>query len=143
MNETFVPQPGAYGFQLSNPPVLASVPIVSSLELFEEAGIANIRRKSEKLTAYLETLLLKFVGSEIDMLTPSNPEERGNQISIQLKKAKLQKVHSYLESEGVVCDTREPDVLRISPVPLYSTFHDVFSVVKCLYDAIQKQGLHN
>ncbi|KAJ8904687.1 hypothetical protein NDN08_001205 [Rhodosorus marinus] len=143
MNETFIPQPGAYGFQLSNPPVLASVPIVSSLELFEEAGITNIRRKSEKLTLYLETLLLKFVGSEIEMLTPLNPEERGNQISIQLKRANLQKVQSFLESVGVVCDIREPDVLRISPVPLYSTFHDVFSVVKCLSDAIQKQGLHN
>jgi len=95
------------------------------------------------LTLYLETLLLKFVGSEIEMLTPPNPAERGNQISIQLKKANLQKVHSFLEAEGVVCDIREPDVLRISPVPLYSTFHDVFVVVKCLSEAIQKQGFYN
>lgn len=128
---TFVAQPGAAGWQISNPPILAMAPLRASLDLFEEAGMPALRAKSERLTGYLHYLLERLPGRYFDMLTPADPARRGCQLSLRLLE-RPRELLSKLQAEGVVCDFREPDVLRIAPVPLYNTFHEVWTVAHLL-----------
>ncbi|KAK4535940.1 hypothetical protein CDCA_CDCA06G1965 [Cyanidium caldarium] len=117
---------GAVGFQLSNPPVLSLMPVIASLELIRDAGgMQALRRKSVLLTGYLELLLRRRLADQLRVLTPSDRDERGCQLSLQLTGVlALAEVHTRLLRHGVVCDVREPDVLRVAPVPLYNTFAD-------------------
>ncbi len=125
MRHDFDALPGAEGWQLSNPPILSMAAIRASLDTFAEAGFENLRKKSEKLTGYLEFLLDEMKNDAINVITPRNPEERGCQLSIQVKKAdKI--LHSKLTNAGVISDWREPDVIRVAPAPLYNSFEDVF-----------------
>lgn len=127
MKKGFIPMPGVDGWQLSNPPVLQASAHLAALQIFKEAGMKNLRKKSERLTGYLEFLL-----NEIDpehtlfkILTPADPKQRGCQLSIfMLKDGK--KVFQKIIKAGVVADWREPGVIRVAPVPLYNTFEDVF-----------------
>src|SRR5690606_38216201 len=122
----------AEGWQLSNPPILALAPILASLEIFHEAGMEALRAKSERLTSYLEFLLRERLPDAIDIITPSEPSRRGCQLSLRVtEKARTQgrKVFEALEANGVTCDWREPDVIRVAPVPLYNAFMDVFRFV--------------
>jgi kynureninase len=105
--------------------------IRASLDVFEEAGFDNIRKKSQKLTGYLEFLFNDLNDHRINIITPSNPEERGCQLSIQVKSAD-KKLHTQLTKAGVISDWREPDVIRIAPAPLYNSFEDVFHFVERL-----------
>lgn len=125
MRQDFDALPGAEGFQLSNPPILSMAAIRASLDTFAEAGFENLRKKSEKLTGYLEFLLDEMENDAINVITPRNPEERGCQLSIQVKNAD-KKLHTKLTEAGVISDWREPDVIRIAPTPLYNSFEDVF-----------------
>ncbi len=122
---------GAEGWQLSNPAILSMAAIKASLDIFEEAGFENIRAKSKKLTGYLEHLINEMNDDRINIITPSNPEERGCQLSIQVKSAD-KKLHTQLTKTGVISDWREPDVIRVAPIPLYNSFEDVFEFVKRL-----------
>lgn len=91
--------------------------------------MADLRRKSVQLTAYLEYLLLKDTSDEtrpFQIITPSNPEERGAQLSVLLKPGLLQKVASKLQEAAIVCDKREPGVVRVAPAPLYNTYSEVW-----------------
>lgn len=127
MKKGFKPLVGVDGWQLSNFPVLSGAAHLASLQIFEEAGIKNLRKKSELLTGYLE-FLLNGIDPEkkyFDLLTPSNPKERGCQLSIFMKR-NGKKVFKELEKSGVFADWREPDVIRVAPVPLYNTFEEVF-----------------
>lgn len=125
MRHEFDALPGAEGWQLSNPPILSMAAIRASLDTFTEAGFENFRKKSEKLTGYLEFLLDEMKNDAINVITPRNPEERGCQLSIQVKNAD-KSLHTKLTEAGVISDWREPDVIRVAPAPLYNSFEDVY-----------------
>ena len=132
MGPEFKPMAGAEGWQLSNPPILAMAPVLSSLRVFHEAGMAALRAKSEKLTAYLEWLLRQELGRDIGILTPRDTDRRGCQLSLVLRSGAGRSVYERLEASGVVCDWREPNVIRIAPVPLYNSYLDAFEFVRRL-----------
>lgn len=136
MGAEFVPQPGAYGFQLSNPPVLALAPVIASLELFVEVGgVEELRRKSLQLTGFLEEGLCgTTLADAVEIVSPREPKQRGNQLSIRLRSSKptVRDVQSKLRALGIVCDVREPDILRVAPAPLYNSFADVAAFVDAL-----------
>ena len=127
MGPQFVPTPGADGWQLSNPPILALAPVRVSLELFAEAGMDRLRAKSLQLTGYLERRVREELADTLQIVTPREPERRGCQLSLRVAGGREhgRALFEFLESRGVVGDWREPDVIRISPVPLYNRFADV------------------
>lgn len=95
--------------------------------------MADLRQKSLKLTAYLEFLLLKDTEEEtrlFDIITPSDPHARGAQLSLLLKPGLLQQVSERLQNAGIICDKREPGVVRVAPAPLYNTFSEVYNFVQ-------------
>lgn len=131
MRKGFDPIPTAEGWQLSNPPILSMAAIKASLDIFAEAGMENIRAKSEKLTGYLEYLVNDLNNAHISIITPSDPKQRGCQLSIQVKNAD-KTLHAKLTEAGVISDWREPDVIRVAPAPLYNSFEDVYEMVERL-----------
>ncbi len=137
MRKDFDALPGAEGWQLSNPPILSMAAIRASLDTFAEAGFENLLQKSEKLTGYLEFLLDEMQNDAISVITPRNPEERGCQLSIQVKNADKQ-LFTKLTEAGVISDWREPDVIRIAPAPLYNNFEDVYKFSEKLKEVLKK-----
>ena len=138
MRVDFDPIPGAEGWQLSNPPILSMAPIRASLEIFAEAGFQNIRAKSRKITGYLEYLINDLEDKRISILTPSNPDERGCQLSIQVNNADRSLHDGFMEA-GIICDWREPDVIRVAPAPLYNSFEDVYEMTQRLKQLLAKK----
>ncbi|MCZ4318042.1 kynureninase [Aequorivita viscosa] len=136
MRQDFDALPGAEGWQLSNPPILSMAAIRASLDTFAEAGFENLRKKSEKLTGFLEFLMDEMNNDAIKIITPRNPEERGCQLSIQVKSAD-KSLHTKLTEAGVISDWREPDVIRIAPAPLYNSFEDVFMFSEKLKEVLK------
>jgi len=135
--ENFIPMPGAFGYRCSNAPVFNTAALLASLEIFGEATMPRLREKSILLTGYLELLLLHEIPEEVKILTPIDPQQRGCQLSLVFKRD-VSEVSKVLQDNGVVCDVRKPHVLRVSPTPLYNKFHDVWSFVKILRDALKK-----
>ncbi|MCA0133022.1 kynureninase [Winogradskyella alexanderae] len=131
MRDDFDMLPGAEGWQLSNPPILSMAAIKASLDVFKKAGMDNLISKSKKLTTYFEFLLNELNHKSIKIITPINNNERGCQLSIQVKNAD-KSLHHKLTDVGIICDWREPDVIRCAPVPLYNSFEDVFNMVEKL-----------
>ena len=124
----FRPLAGAEGWQLSNPPILQLAALRASLELFDRATMQELRRKSEKLTGYLEGLLAHLPEGFCRILTPGEPQRRGAQLSLRLLgrlRGDGRDLTRRLREAGVVCDFREPDVIRVAPAPLYCGFQDV------------------
>ena len=134
MGPDFVPIRGAEGWQLSNPPILSMAPMVASLEIFDEAGMPALCEKSRSLTGYLEERLHAALDDRIDVITPAAPESRGCQLSLRIRgaRARAHAAFEALESHGVICDWREPDVIRVAPVPLYNRFEAVHRFVEVL-----------
>lgn len=126
MGPEFVPTPGADGWQLSNPPILALAPLRVSLEIFHRAGMARLREKSLRLTGYLEWLVNTQLADVLEVVTPADPARRGAQLSIRVLggRARGRALFDYLMEHGMIGDWREPDVIRISPAPLYNRFAD-------------------
>jgi kynureninase len=124
MEPDFVPRAGAEGWAISTPSILAFAPLRVALRIFDEVGIEALRRRSMRLTAYLERLLDDVAATcPITVTTPRDATRRGCQLSVATSGARA--VATRLRHEhGVVCDFREPDVLRFAPAPLYNTFHD-------------------
>lgn len=131
MRDDFDQLPGAEGWQLSNPPILSMAAIRASLDVFKVAGFDKLCEKSKQLTGYFEFLLTELNNSDIKIITPSNPNERGCQLSIQVKNAD-RSLHDKLTEAGIITDWREPDVIRCAPVPLYNSFMDVYELVERL-----------
>lgn len=127
--------PGAEGWQLSNPPILSMAAIKASLELFNEVGMNALIKKSRLLTGYLEYLILELNNKDISIITPTDPEQRGCQLSIQVKNAN-KSLHTKLTEAHVITDWRTPDVIRCAPVPFYNSFKDVFKMVEKLKNVL-------
>jgi len=130
MQNGFQPMAGAEGWQLSNVPILGMSAMKASLEIFAAAGMSALREKSEKLTGYLEytigLLAEEFPSAEIKIFTPSDPAQRGCQISIDVA-GRERKLFDDMIAAGVIADFREPCIIRMAPVPLYNSFEDVFT----------------
>jgi len=135
MRQPFDVMEGAEGWQLSNPPILSMAAIKASLDLFDEVGMDALREKSEKLTGYFEFLINKIGAEALKIITPSNPNERGCQISIEIKNAD-KGLHAKLTAQHIITDWREPDVIRCAPVPMYTSFEDVYRMVSTLKDLL-------
>jgi kynureninase len=137
MDKQFVPMRGAEGWQLSNPPIFQLAALKASLDIFEQAGMRALTEKSKKLTAYLEYLLGEIKDRRISIITPSNPNERGCQLSIRVEDAN-KILFEAISDKGVIADWREPDVIRVAPAPLYNSFADVYEFAEilknCLHD---------
>jgi kynureninase len=128
----FIPVPSADGWQISNPPIFSMAPLRASLSMFEDAGgMEALRAKSIKLTGYLEFLLLEAGSKRFSVITPSETEARGCQLSI-LAHEHAKDLLKELQAAGVKCDFREPNVIRVAPTPLYNTFHEVWRFAKIL-----------
>lgn len=127
MGPQFSPTPGADGWQLSNPPILGLAPLRASLEQFDRATLPALRAKSERLTGYLEQLIDTGLRDVLQVATPRDPAQRGCQLSIRVigGRERGRDLFDFLAARGVLGDWREPDVIRISPVPLYNSFADV------------------
>ncbi len=139
MEPGFKPMPTAEGWQLSNAPVFSMTPLLASLDLFDSAGFENLRYKSTKLTAYLE-FIVNHISQDLDInleiITPKDPNQRGGQLSIV--------AHGYgkalfdkLTDKGVVADWREPNVIRMAPVPLYNSFEDIYNFGEILKESLK------
>ena len=134
LEDSFIPVPTAEAWQLSNPPILSMAPLVASLDRFVEAGMDRLRSKSRVLTGYLHTCLLEFLPEDATIVTPTNAEERGCQLTVRLA-GDARKRFEGLAEHGVIADFRPPDLVRLAPVPLYSTFEDCFRAASTLRDA--------
>ncbi len=134
MGPEFKGTPGAEGWQLSNPPIFAMAPMRASLEIFHEAGMPALRRKSLALTAYLEALIRQELDDVLRSVTPVDPEQRGCQLSLQVRAGRDagRRLFEHLMKSGVIGDWREPDVIRLSPTPLYNRFSDCLGAVRCI-----------
>ncbi|XP_005876701.1 PREDICTED: kynureninase [Myotis brandtii] len=136
--------PGANGFRISNPPMLLVCPLHASLEIFKKATMKALRRKSVLLTGYLEYLIKHYYGKEkaetktpsVNVITPSRIEERGCQLTLTFS-VPIKSIYQELEKRGVVCDKREPNGIRVAPVPLYNSFHDVYKFINLLSSALE------
>ena len=138
MGPDFNPIPGAEGWQLSNPPILSMAAIMSSLDLFDEAGMERLVAKSKTLTAFTEFLIKQIKSDAIELITPTDPSQRGCQLSIRVKGAN-KILFDKITRAGVIADWREPDVVRIAPVPLYNSFEDVFHFAEILSGVLKPQ----
>ncbi len=132
MGHEFDAIPTVESWQLSNPPILQLASLKASLDIFDEAGMKALREKSEMLTSYLEYLINEKNNSTIEIITPPDLKQRGCQLSLRAK-ANGKEIHQRLNDSGVICDWREPDVIRVAPVPLYNTFEDVWKFVEILF----------
>lgn len=132
MHHDFQPIPTIESWQLSNPPILQLAALRASLDIFDEAGMKALRQKSIDLTGYLEFLTREKINSNIEIITPEDPAQRGCQLSIRARSGGKE-LHKRLNDSGVICDWREPDVIRAAPVPLYNTFTDVWNFAKVLF----------
>ena len=136
MEDKFVPMRGAEGWQLSNQPIFLLASLRASLDIFEAAGMKNLREKSVKLTNYLEFLLNEIHDERIEIITPSDENQRGCQLSIRVKNAD-KSLFKAISERGVIADWREPDVIRVAPVPLYNSFMDIWKFVEILRDCLK------
>jgi kynureninase len=134
MGPEFVALPGAEGWQLSNPAVLAMAPLIASLEYFDAAGLPALRRKSIALTGYLESLLQHRLPRLVRIVTPASSDARGAALSLKLETSRDRAfaVFEGLRRRGIVTDWREPATIRVAPVPFYNGYEDTWRFVDAL-----------
>ncbi|HED53868.1 MAG TPA: kynureninase [Phycisphaerales bacterium] len=138
MRQEFEPQHSVDAWQISNPPILAMTPLKASLAIFDAVGMDTIRRKSVALTTYMRDLLLARCADRVSILTPSDPAEHGAQLSLVVRGAS-RLLRDRLEEHGVIADFREPNVIRVAPVPLYVTYSDVWRFVDTLANLLENR----
>jgi len=129
MEPNFIPIQTTEGWQISNAPVLGMAPLRASMAIFDEVGMEAFRNKSEELTAFVEFLINEKL-PDVKIITPKNPKERGCQLSLVIPGR--ESVFEGISAKGVICDWREPDVIRIAPNPLYNRFSELYDFVEIL-----------
>ena len=136
MGPQFAPCPGADGWQVSNPPILALAPLRVALEIFRRAGMPRLREKSLALTGYLEWLATTRLADLLEVVTPADPAQRGAQLSLRVRagRERGRALFDYLSAHGVIGDWREPDVIRIAPAPLYNRYADCLRFAETVRD---------
>ena len=132
MDDRFTPQAGAAAWQLSNPPVLAMAALKGSLDIFQQVGMPALRRKSLALTGFLHRLL-GAADPPVEIITPADPAQRGCHLSLRVAGGAGDQV-ARLGRRGVICDAREPDLLRVAPAPLYNSFSDVVAFTRAFLE---------
>jgi kynureninase len=139
MGPEFIPAQGAAGWQISNPPILSAAPLLASLPMFDVAGMQALRSKSLQMTALLIAALDQDFRGRVQILTPREDEQRGNQLSMRLSAGRDagRRIFEALSRLGVVADWREPDVLRVGFAPLYNSFADVARFIQSLARALE------
>jgi kynureninase len=135
----FDPIEGAQGWQISNPPILSTAPLLASLEIFQRAGLPALRQKSIALTGFMQSLIEESLSDLVEIITPGDAEERGCQLSLRIDRpaAEAKRCMNELTAGGVIGDWREPDVLRLAPIPLYNSFSEVLAAVDILAQAVR------
>lgn len=132
MQPGFIPAEGARGWQLSNVPILSMAAHMAAVRIHDDAGMEVLREKSVMLTGYLEFLINDVSDkAQVEIITPSDPEKRGCQLSLFVKQ-NAKAIHQALQDTGVITDYREPNVIRLAPVPLYNSFEDVWTFAEIL-----------
>lgn len=136
------PPASADAWQISNPPIYAMGPVRTSLNLFDQAGMTELRARSVRLTGYLESLLDEITPTRpISVVTPRDPARRGCQLSLRIEHGSAAELARRLRHEyGVVTDAREPDIVRVAPTPLYSTYHDCWRAAAALADCVREES---
>jgi kynureninase len=137
MGPNFQGIPGAEGWQVSNPSILSMAALRASMEIFDEAGIENLRAKSVVLTNYLEFLLEQHASDGFSIITPRDPAQRGAMLSLRIRKGG-RAICDRLAKHGVVCDWREPDILRASLAPIYNSFLDAYAFAERFISALKE-----
>jgi kynureninase len=134
MGPEFTPIVGAEGWQISNPPILSTAPLLASLDIFRRADLRRLREKSILLTGFLHRLIEALLPGSVEIITPGAPEERGCQLSLRIARPAhdAKRCHQRLTAAGVIGDWREPDIVRLAPTPLYNSYSDVFAAVDTL-----------
>ena len=135
MGPDFDPIHTAEGWQISNAPVIGMAPLLAAMEIFDEAGMAAIRHKSEKLTGFLEYLITENIPA-ISIITPEKLAERGCQLSLVAPGG--ENTFQKIREKGVVCDWRKPDVIRVAPHPLFNRYTEVYDFVKLLKQSLSE-----
>jgi kynureninase len=138
MGPDFDPIEGAEGWQISNPPIFSTAPLLASLDIFERADLRRLREKSVLLTDFLQRLVQGLLPDAIEVITPTDADARGCQLSLRIRRPpdEARHCHQRLTAAGVIGDWREPDILRLAPTPLYNSFSDAFTAVDMLSRAI-------
>lgn len=131
MGPVFEPMPTAEAWQMSNPPIFQLAALKSSLEIFDKATMPAIRKKSQMLTSYLWEQLQTLPKGFVEVFTPVDPEQRGAQLSLKIRNGTKEMV-ATLRKDGVICDFREPNIVRVAPTALYNSFEDCFHFVEGL-----------
>lgn len=136
MAPEFAPAAGADAWAMSTPPLLSTVPITISLQLFQAAGFDRLRTKSIALTGYLEQLIRMSLADVIEILTPQDPLRRGCQLSLRMRAGRQagRRLFDHLTAAGIITDWREPDIIRVAPAPLYNRFEDCRQFVRCVME---------
>lgn len=141
MSDEFELSPGAAGWQVSNPPVLSAAPLIESLEMFTAAGLDALRAKSERLTGFLHDALQSQCLQNIEMITGAEPQWRGCQLSIRVRGGteRARRVYESLEERQVIADWRQPDTIRLAPVPFYNSYTDAWRAAEQLGVALSER----
>jgi kynureninase len=139
MEPGFVPMPGAAGWQISNPPILSAAPLLASLALFDAAGMNALRSKSIAMSDFLLSAIDQHFGEALLCITPRAAQGRGCQLSLRVRAGRDagRRLFELLASQAIVADWREPDILRIAPVPLYNQFQDLARFIDALDTALK------
>jgi kynureninase len=135
MGPEFTPIAGAEGWQISNPPILSTAPLLASLDIFQRADMRRLRAKSILLTVFLQKLVEGLLPGLVEIITPGgSAADRGCQLSLRIAKParEARRCHERMTAAGVISDWREPDIIRLAPAPLYNSFSDVYDAVDML-----------
>jgi kynureninase len=133
MATTFDPIPTAESWQLSNAPILSIATLRASLDIIDRAGgMRALRQKTERQIEFFDRRLAESLGDRINCITPQPLHERGCQYALRVTNGDGKRVYEELEKARVLCDWREPDVIRVAPVPLYNSFDDIDRFVNIL-----------
>jgi kynureninase len=132
LQEEFVPYGGADSWQVSTPSIIGMTPLADALSLFQKAGMGALRLKSEMQTKFLLDCLQCVPSHFFEVITPKDPKQRGSQLSLLIKN-KPEECLKKLEVQGFICDFRPPNIIRVTPFPLYNTYQEVYNFVSCFH----------